>query len=57
VFCLQWGIGLTIDALGAIGWTRVASFQAAMGLLALGCALAQAWFLYWQRRIVIMPGQ
>ena len=57
VFCLQWGIGLTIDALGAIGWTRVASFQAAMGLLALGCALAQAWFLYWQRRIVIMPAE
>jgi predicted MFS family arabinose efflux permease len=57
VFCLQWGIGLVIDALGAMGWTRVASFQGAMGLFALCCTLAQAWFLLQQRRMVIMPAE
>jgi MFS family permease len=57
VFCLQWGIGLAIEALGARGWTRVASYQAAMALFALGCALAQLWFLWLQRRMVIMPAE
>lgn len=54
VFCLQWGIGLTIDALGALGWSRPASFQGAMGLFALCCALAQGWFLMRQRRMAII---
>jgi MFS family permease len=54
VFCLQWGIGLTVDVLGALGWSRAASFQGAMGLLALCCTLAQAWFLLRQRRMVII---
>jgi predicted MFS family arabinose efflux permease len=57
VFCLQWGIGLAIDGLGALGWTRVASYRGAIGLFALCCALAQLWFLLWQRRIVIMPAE
>ena len=57
VFCLQWGIGLLIDALGASGWSRVASFQGALGLFALCCTLAQAWFLWRQRRMVIMPAE
>jgi predicted MFS family arabinose efflux permease len=57
VFCLQWGIGLVIDALGAIGWTRVASFQGAIGLFALCCLLAQAWFLFRQRRMVIIAAE
>ncbi len=57
VFCLQWGIGLMIDALGGLGWTRVASFQGALGLFALCCTLAQAWFLWRQRRMVIMPAE
>ena len=55
VFCLQWGIGLTIDALGALGWTRQASFQGAMGMFALCCALALGWFLSRQRRMTIIP--
>jgi len=57
VFCLQWGLGLLIDGLGAQGWTRVASYRGAMGLLALCCALAQVWFLMLQRRMVIMPAE
>jgi len=57
VFCLQWGIGLIIDALGALGWTRVAAYQGAMGLFALCCTLAQVWFLLLQRRMVIMPAE
>jgi predicted MFS family arabinose efflux permease len=57
VFCLQWGIGLAIDALGAAGWTRVASFQGAIGLFALGCLLAYAWFLWRQRRMVIISAE
>jgi MFS family permease len=57
VFCLQWGIGLVIDALGALGWTRVASFQGAIGLFALCCMAAQAWFLSSQRRMVIIAAE
>jgi MFS family permease len=55
VFCLQWGIGLLIDALGSLGWSRVASFQGAIGVFAFCCTLAQLWFLWRQRRMVIMP--
>ena len=54
VFCLQWGIGLAIDALGSLGWSRPASFQGAMGLFALCCVLAQLWFLVRQRRMAII---
>jgi len=57
VFCLQWGIGLVIDALGALGWTRVASFQGAIGLFALCCMVAQGWFLVRQRRMVIIAAE
>ena len=57
VFCLQWGIGLAVDALGTLGWSRPASFQGAMGLFALCCALSQLWFLMRQRRMAIIPGE
>lgn len=57
VFCLQWAIGLAIDALGSLGWTRVDSFRGAMALFALCCTLAQAWFVARQRRMVIIPGE
>jgi predicted MFS family arabinose efflux permease len=57
VFCLQWGIGLVIDALGAVGWTRVASFQGAIGLFAACCLLALTWFLFCQRRMVIIAAE
>ena len=47
VFCVQWGLGLAIDALGGWGWPRVAAFQVAFGLLALACCLSYAWFLWY----------
>lgn len=51
VFCLQWGIGLGIDALAALGWSRTASFQGAIGLFAGCCAAAHASFLMLRRKI------
>ena len=45
VFVVQWGIGLAVDALGALGLGTVPAFQAAMGLFLLCNAAAYAWFL------------
>lgn len=56
VFCLQWGIGLAIDALVATGLPRPAAFQGAMAGFALCCALSQGWFLLQRRRIAIING-
>ena len=50
VFCVQWGIGLILDALSAMGWPRVAAFQAAFALFAVACTLAYAWFVWRSRR-------
>lgn len=50
VFCVQWGIGLTIDALIALRWPRGAAFQAAFGLFALCNLLSYIWFLWCGRR-------
>jgi predicted MFS family arabinose efflux permease len=49
VFCVQWGIGLAIDALRALGWPRTHAFQAAFALFALGCTVSYAWFLWFGR--------
>jgi len=57
VFCLQWGIGVAIDACMALGWSRAVSFRGAMAAFALCCALAQLWFLWRQRRMVIIEGR
>lgn len=57
VFCLQWGIGLAIDAFAALGASRGSAFRAAMAVFALCCALAQGWFLLRQRRMVIIQGR
>jgi MFS family permease len=54
VFCLQWGIGLTIDAFAAAGWSAVQSFRGALAVFALCCVLAQLWFLLCQRRMLII---
>jgi predicted MFS family arabinose efflux permease len=48
VFCVQWGIGLAIDALHAAGLAPVPAFQAAFGAYAGLCGVAYAWFL-WRR--------
>lgn len=45
VFCVQWGIGLAIDGLRAIGWPRVIAFQSAFGMLSFGCIVSYAWFM------------
>ncbi|HMO49074.1 MAG TPA: MFS transporter [Rubrivivax sp.] len=57
VFCLQWGIGLAVEAFAARGWPRSASLRGAMLVFALCCALAQLWFLWRQRRMVIIEGR
>jgi MFS family permease len=57
VFCVQWGIGLAIDALGAAGWSRVAAYQGAFAVFALCCALAQTWFVVRQRRVLIIAAE
>ncbi|MCY7314918.1 MAG: MFS transporter [Rubrivivax sp.] len=45
VFCVQWGIGLAVDALRAVGWGEAAAFRVAFGVLGACCAAAYGWFL------------
>jgi predicted MFS family arabinose efflux permease len=45
VFCVQWGIGLAIDALTALGWPRPDAMRAAFGLFGVCSAAAYLWFL------------
>ena len=46
VFTVQWGIGLAIDALRALGLAPVPAFQAAFGGFGLLCAASYGWFLW-----------
>jgi len=50
VFLLQWGIGLAIDALRALGWGLVPAYQAAFAGFALACALSFLWLNAWRWR-------
>lgn len=45
VFCVQWGIGLFVDALQGWGWAESNALRAAFAGLAAGGALAYAWFV------------
>ncbi len=45
VFCIQWGLGLGIDALRAQGLGEDAAFRVAFLVFGLCCALSYAWFL------------
>ncbi len=45
VFCLQWGIGLLVDLLQALGLTEVEAFRAALAVLGVCSAGAYIWFL------------
>lgn len=45
VFVLQWGIGLAVDALGAVGWNDLGAFRGALGLYVAGNVLAWLWFV------------
>jgi predicted MFS family arabinose efflux permease len=53
VFCVQWGIGVLIDALVAAGWGRVAAFQAAFAVFAATCAASYLWFLWYDDRTAV----
>jgi MFS family permease len=46
VFCVQWGIGLAIDGLTALGWARADAFRAAFAGFGACAAAAYAWFLW-----------
>lgn len=46
VFVLQWAIGGIIDLLGALGWSTLAAFRGAFGMLAAGCILSYLWLLW-----------
>ncbi|MFN9765225.1 MAG: hypothetical protein ACK57L_08885, partial [Pseudomonadota bacterium] len=45
VFCIQWGIGLAIDALRAAGLSEPAAFRAAFALFGVAGLLSYLWFL------------
>lgn len=49
-FSLQWGIGLLIDAFGALGWTAARAFRAAFVVLAVLQLLAWSWYVLEGRR-------
>ncbi len=45
VFCVQWGLGLLIDALRAMGWSDDAAFRCAFAAFGLCGLAAYGWFL------------
>jgi predicted MFS family arabinose efflux permease len=45
VFAVQWGIGLLIDGLKALGWQEIAAFQGAMGVFLACCLASYMYFL------------
>ncbi len=45
VFCVQWGIGLAIDALVGMGWDRPLAMRAAFGLFGVAATATYGWFL------------
>jgi mannose/fructose-specific phosphotransferase system component IIA/predicted MFS family arabinose efflux permease len=55
VFGVQWGIGLTIDALVATGWPQPQAFRAAFALFGVGCGLSCLWFAWGGRQRAATP--
>jgi predicted MFS family arabinose efflux permease len=45
VFCIQWGLGLLIDLLRAVGWSDDAAFRCAFAAFGLCGLAAYGWFL------------
>lgn len=45
VFAMQWGIGLLIDGLGAMGWPKTMAYQGAMALFLVLCMASYVKFL------------
>ena len=44
VFVIQWGIGLTIDALLALGWPQTRAYRVAFGAFLSCCVLSYVYF-------------
>lgn len=55
IFALQWGLGLAIDALLALGWANVSAFRGALALWGLCALLAYVWFLRHSARVDAAP--
>lgn len=55
VFALQWGIGGLIDLLGVLGWSTLAAYRGAFGMLAAGCILSYLWFLWFDDSPAVQP--
>lgn len=45
VFCIQWGIGLGIDAFSALGWGVAQAFRATLAVHLACCLAAYLWFV------------
>jgi predicted MFS family arabinose efflux permease len=45
VFIVQWGIGLIVDGLGALGWSTVDAFRGAMAAFLACCTFGYLWFM------------
>ncbi|MES3014067.1 MAG: MFS transporter [Pseudomonadota bacterium] len=45
VFTVQWGIGLAIDALRALGWNTLSAYRGGFALLTVCCLFSHVWFL------------
>ena len=45
VFAVQWGLGLGIDALRALGLPELEAYRIAFGVLAMACGVAYLWFV------------
>jgi MFS family permease len=56
VFCVQWGLGLAIDALQQQGWPASAAFQGAFAAYGVCCGLAYAWFVWCQHTRAVAAG-
>ncbi len=46
IFVVQWGIGLAVDLFKSLGWTTIASFQAAMTVFLIFSMAAYCYFLW-----------
>jgi predicted MFS family arabinose efflux permease len=55
IFVLQWGVGATIDALVAQGWSTVSAFRGAFALMGVCCVFSYVWFL-WRDEPATAPG-
>ncbi len=51
VFVVQWGLGLGIDGLHALGLGTEMAYRCAMAVYGLGCVAAYAWFLWSRPRV------